>query len=110
MRGRTLTDGGSGGNKVGLLAGLALASPVDGRHSEGILQALDESGTGVFCGADHCVIGLDPEQAVPLLPLNVVACDGAATIILGFVPGHKHAVLVGLVDAAVKGLIWNLCW
>ena len=111
MRGApALTDGGSGSDKVGLLAGLALASSVDGGHSEGVLQALNEAGTRVLCCADHCVVGLDPEQAVSLLPLDVVASDGAAPVALWFLPGHKHAVLVCLVDAAVKGLVWNLYW
>ena len=102
------TNGCSGSDKVGLLAWFALACTVDGGHSKGVFQALNEASTWVLSGADNCVIGLHPQQAVPLLTFNVVTCNGTASVTLCLIPGYEHAVLVGLVDAAVEGLAGDI--
>lgn len=98
----------SGSDEVSLDAWFALASTVDGRHSESVFQALDQAGTGVLSGADNSVIGLHPQQAVPFLTLYIVTCDGTSAVTLRLIPGYEHTVLVGLVDAAVKGLTRNI--
>jgi len=103
------TDGISGCNVVSLFAGLALSSLVDGRHSEGVLQPLNEARAGALGGFHHRLIGFGPEQAVPLLPFDAVAGDGAAAVAAWLLPGHNDVVLVDLIDLGVSGLTGRIC-
>lgn len=105
MRERNVpTNCGPGSDEVGLLARFSLAGKVQRRHPECVLQTLHQAGAGVLGGFDHRLVGLHPQNAVPLLLLNAVSGDGRAAVAAGPLPGQDDKVFIDLVDLEVLRL------
>lgn len=104
------TNCGPGSDEVRLFARFSLASKVQRRHPECVLQALNETSASVLGGFDHRLIGLHPQKTVPLFLFNAESSNGRSTIIAGPLPGQDDKVFIDFVDLEVPrltGWIWG---
>lgn len=104
MKKNVPTNGGPGSNEVSLFARFSLASKVQRRHPERVLQTFDQASARVLGGFDYRLIGLHPQKAVPLLLLNAVSGDGRAAVAAGPLPGKDDKVFIDFVDLKVLRL------
>lgn len=86
-------------HRTGGLTGLAESSKVHSVHSELVLKTLDQVGDFVTALQAWELVLPHPQDCIPLLPLNPVTCNLAATISIWYIPldadcigRHRHHI------------------